>query len=319
METVKQRIEGVVATLRRRRIKTQKGASPLVREFVEGIRRDYHGNPNSLRIALSKCRLAILKAFPGHPAADMLLSEGRASACGIKPEYRCGLSYAEVSRNRLVVQHRVAAQLTELRPIGNPELLINTARRLIAEPGTFAKGPYAGRVRHSSLIAGLCLLTGRRPVEIGFCGSLSPSGKGSPWLEFSGQAKTRDADISEESYPVPALAPTKEILRAFALLRENYTFESAVEFNTRVAHPCAEIVAREITPRWPAIQKPYDLRAVYALLSARKFCPKNMDKDAWFARVLGHKRLIAPDGSVMPGAIAAETATAAFYKRYYIA
>jgi len=125
-----------------------------------------------------------------------------------------------------------------------------------------------------------------------------------------------------EPFSIPLLAPADFVLNGWDLLRTALPkqnskapelFKWEVWAGTRASR-ASEIMARHFPPGL----KLYDLRAIYALLTYDHYAPAACAMQAWTGRVLGHKSLVAPDGSAMPGARVAETATAAFYLRYYL-
>jgi len=69
---------------------------------------------------------------------------------------------------------------------------------------------------------GLMGLTGRRTVEILKTGRFETVDKNH--LLFSGQAKTKGSVNAQDHYPIPVLAPPREILRAFEYLRWQLDF-----------------------------------------------------------------------------------------------
>lgn len=301
------------------RIKRANTAAPLVAAEIASLRRFYADA--TLPATFSLYRSAIRAAYPDHPAADMFLSAPAAAAIGVKPEHQLGFSSAEVKERKRETRYRVARQQHKQIAITEPLQFVRIAKGLITNPGRFAAGPNAGKLNWYALLVGLALLTGRRPVEIALLGDLRTIRRKNPpkgnWAVFSGQAKTRDAEgTAQDAYEIPLLADTKLILNAWKVLK--HVIPPAICTPEAYANTGAKGAFEVVTKNFPPGTKLYDLRAIYAALTWPRFAPPECSMPAWAGTVLGHKLLTPDEGPAPRGAALADTATAAFYLRYFL-
>ena len=295
--------------------------APLASAFVEGLKADYTLNTTAL--ALTRARRAIVAKFgESHPAYALLLSGPAAAKIGRRG---VGLTALETDvrrqndRKRVNAYRRHQVSLTE----GEARKLVRTARAMIATSLTFDSPRHRsfGLPRWDIIMAGLLLLTGRRPFEISYLGSFA-SVKGKPrWTEFAGQAKTRDAANAQTSpYQIPVLAPASEIIAAFTTLRLAFPAVGKNIPRDRAAEAVHDLYKTDLGatvhayfPQWRA----RDLRALYGSISYHAYAPTEMAYAVWLSDVLGHATL-ADDPDATSEARKADTLTAAYYERFYI-
>lgn len=299
---------------------TEAAIAPLAAEFVDGLKADYTLNTTAL--ALTRARRAIVAKFgESHPAYALLLSGPAAAKIGRRG---VGLTAMETDvrrqndRRRVNAYRRRQVSLTE----AEARKMVRTARAMIATSLTFDNPRHRsfGLPRWDIILAGLLLLTGRRPFEIAYLGSFAPV-KGKPrWVEFSGQAKTRDAATAQTTpYQIPALAPANEIIAAFTTLRLAFPTVGKIE-RSRAAEAIHDLYKTDLGatvhsyfPQWRA----RDLRALYGSISYHTYAPTEMAYAVWLSDVLGHATLADEPGATTETR-KADTLTSAYYERFYI-
>ena len=156
------------------------------------------------------------------------------------------------------------------------------------------------------LVAGLLLVTGRRPYEVCCTGRFAPAplpggapGARSRWtVLFSGQAKTkgRPGTRHDTAYEVPVLAEARHVIAALDALRASpegrawagMTNEAFRATTLRLA--LTEAVVRAYGELWPESDRlePRALRPLYAEIAYKRFSPPSVTKNSFFAAVLGH-------------------------------
>jgi hypothetical protein len=187
----------------------------------------------------------------------------------------------------------VAATHRSLRVI-DPEPLIETAVALLTSRA------------YIDVVAGLALLTGRRPIELLYTARLTKtrgrSAKHS--VIFDGQAKTRGAASAQIGpYPIPVLAEPKLILDAFDRLRSRVSFRDlearfpvSADLHKKIAQrtgkPLADAVraayGRDLRPGYTFAPK--DLRAAYTTIAHARYAPAAISETAYAAEILGHSK-----------------------------
>lgn len=156
------------------------------------------------------------------------------------------------------------------------------------------------------LVAGLLLVTGRRPYEVCCTGRFAPAalpggkpGARSRWtVLFSGQAKTknRPGTRHDTAYEIPLLAEARTVIAALDGLRtspegQEWAGISNEAFRaTTLRLALTEAVVRAYADLWPKGDRlePRALRPLYAEIAHRRFGPANATKNSFFAAALGH-------------------------------
>lgn len=151
----------------------------------------------------------------------------------------------------------------------------------------------------NDLVWALCLLSGRRPVEIGVTGTFTFFDNHN--VLFYGQAKKRDFLV--ECYVIPVLCDSKLFIEAVKRLREIVKFDSNESFANHTQTPVQKRINRVLSPKFTCKV----FRAMYALYLLNdlrnnnennfKYYSVNGDKiqsysqNAMIARLLGHSDL----------------------------
>lgn len=155
----------------------------------------------------------------------------------------------------------------------------------------------------------IMLLTGRRFFEVMTTADFKPVYQDRDrgrvrhkyLLEFSGQAKTREAEGTKygESYRIPTLAPADDVLAALDIIRHSpegrrWRTLSSGEMNAaesgRMNQMLRGVLAAERINE-PELMKEFTIkkmRAVYAEIVYEVFAPKTFSKAAYFSQILGH-------------------------------
>lgn len=152
---------------------------------------------------------------------------------------------------------------------------------------------------------GLMLVTGRRFREILQTAEFEPVVEETKrgdirhrWLlNFSGQLKTKGGEgtMHGKTFPIPVLAPAKEVLKSFEGLRASpagRVWANAPErqlSTTENPKFNRTVQASSIAKHWPA-KAPLtlkELRAIYAEIAYVNFAPRTT-RAPYYARVLGH-------------------------------
>lgn len=170
------------------------------------------------------------------------------------------------------------------------------------------------------LAVGLIAASGRRPIEIlargdfFVCSELPEYLQSGYFLDFRGQAKKRDYDVSEEEkleYRIGVLVPSDFFLDAFTRFRQTdeskeifkllneetkkgtdaETINDAIE--SRRGNSLRRVVAKAYGEFLPKRHGDNDvnnkaLRAVYVALVTKRDCPKHINNLLWAGRAVGH-------------------------------
>lgn len=320
--------------------KTQKQADYLYRRQLaklwKAITDDWRGRIESTTV------LANTSLFRNALREAKLADEDTLSVVVAPKDIQQAVS--ETYRDSVIEQHN------ELIAVPHWRDLVDTARDALPKTDASwskleeAATEIAAKAQRGELVrygVALGLLTGRRPYEV-FCqGAIAPmplmfdqqnhvAGRGyETWrVLFSGQSKTRGREGTqfETSFAIPVLAPAKEIVLAWTVLRMSEDGQiwrqmSNEEFKNdllRLPNTLFRDIRTEMfAPLWPAPAlddsknategkrlTANNLRALYAEIADQFFRPKSKSKAAFFAEVLGHTEKDI------------ETATA--YMKYYL-
>ena len=122
-------------------------------------------------------------------------------------------------------------------------------------------------------------------------------------LEFSGQAKTREAEGTKfgEAYRIPCLAPAQDIIAALLSIRNSTEGQKWVTLDStqmnaaesgRMNQLLRGLLASEAIDENDLVESLTikQLRALYAEISFALFAPNKVSKAAYFADKLGHSR-----------------------------
>lgn len=211
------------------------------------------------------------------------------------------LSENDYSKLRSDYQQNVSTRQGELKPLSASKM-IDTAAGMIKSNDPFV------------VIAGLALITGRRPVELGLLGEMRKIRRVGdrsrfPRVRFSGQAKTRGAELAQNgAYEVPVLLPPSKVIVAFdrmrATLPQGTELMTPKAFTARWVKKINVKVDEAFGSEWSCSL----LRAAYATFCATRFKKRTESELVYFAAILGHRLL--GDG-------AADLQTAQSYVRFY--
>lgn len=305
------RIDLFLAKLGKVSPSASKATSKLVQDEIAHLREAY--KLPTVSSYLTDYRKAIARRLgPAHPAIPMFLSEPSARKVGARGY---GLTSHEVKQLRDIGAARVVQIQSARRQITDPVGMIQKAIRALKSP------------KWNEVAAGLLLLTGRRQVEILKTAEFRRT-KDKWHPLFRGQVKTREAEGTQTDwYSIPVLTPAPAVLKAVSALRLliPLTTKSHVNpaklTNEQVHSRLAAMVwtaARSIFgPDWA----PKDLRAAHACMCYELFAHESMSQAAYYARILGHQRLVQRSGLANPErhtAAIADLKTAAYYLQFYI-
>jgi hypothetical protein len=254
-----------------------------------GVKNGYAASTVSRMLTECKRHLIINEGLDNHPAIA-LLELDTADAISIKKRGT----------------ERGNQKAKERRPFYDIEGIINTARKMI-DSDSYLK-----------IIAGLVLLTGRRPGEIIITGKFVKVGKYS--AVFSGQLKTtKDERVTgktggndRDSYKIPLLAEFEVINAAMKRLRNNDKLAVMIEemkgatgamtlpqvVNSRLASNCRGIARDNFIYRIPDFldggknplrkMTTYTLRGVYAKINSLRKGLTDETEASFIREILGH-------------------------------
>ncbi len=226
---------------------------PMVMAEIRDLKAHY--KVRYVRVALSWYRAAVRDTYSeDHPAIKYLHS------------FRQDIEdYNRVDRAKVFARHQ------ELQPIDPDEFIERALGQLDSK-----LWPHQ--------VAALALLTGRRPVEIGYTGNFQRIEGSDDTLLFSGQAKGKGT--LKPPYEIPVLAPVEDILATFGRIRAQYSFASEKDF-----------AKRKNVDIWDAAHRifgypPRELRKIYAAICYHDYdhtAPKpRLSEPAYLASILGH-------------------------------
>lgn len=210
-----------------------------------------------VRRILTDYRNAVRDAYGDHPVLDYL-----------RPSAADQEIVAEVYRKQVHQDH------LQLQAI-NPDSFLDVAMRAII----MAKDVY--------ILAGLLLLTGRRPAELLWSGKFERV-KGNDYaLMFSGQLKTRESEFAQTGpYEIPILAHADEVLNAIERMRLGNAFSKASDVNRAKGKGIATAV--DWVYGTLDVGTAREIRKVYATIAYASLETKDISLVAYTARILGH-------------------------------
>lgn len=249
------------------------------RLWAEELARHADKAPRTLkRITAEHYRPAVLHALgAGHPALAIVK---------LAAEVSDAIRRDDIAR--VAASHRAQVAVPRWREI------VGRATALLASDAPL------------DLVAGLLLVTGRRPHEVCCTGRFAPTplpggspGARSRWtVLFAGQAKTKNRPGTRAgvAYEIPVLAEARRVIAALDALRaspEGRTWAGMTneEFRaTTLRLALTDAVARAYGTLWPEGDRlePRALRPLYAEIAHRWFGPAGVTKNSFFAAVLGH-------------------------------
>lgn len=156
--------------------------------------------------------------------------------------------------------------------------LLSEARATLADPTTVV-----------DLAMALMLVTGRRTCEV-LNGQSSLEVVDEYTLLFGGQAKRRGC---ADAYLIPCLVPSREVVRAFEVLRtkQGHVVLTNRETSLRYQSPLSQRL-RKKEDAWSDVGCVHGLRGVYACMALRLFTWEGDESDAFVAMcILGHRDL----------------------------
>ena len=137
-------------------------------------------------------------------------------------------------------------------------------------------------------ILGICGLTGRRPYEVGVCGTFRQNEKGE--MVFGGQAKTKTAECPE--YVIPVLGDVDHIIACVNSIRRDPSLQDldSVSFHNRFSRGLARFIKNRMTGVYETGFEPmtYSLRGSYATICYKKFCEPHIHNTRYYSTILGH-------------------------------
>ena len=145
-------------------------------------------------------------------------------------------------------------------------------------------------------ILGICGLTGRRPYEVGVCGTFRKNEKGE--LVFGGQAKTKSTDSVE--YVIPVLGDVDNIIACVDSIRKDRSLQNldSESFHNRFSKPLSSYIKKFMTRVYQVgfEPKPYSLRASYATICYNQFCSPSVHNSWYYSQILGHSEMDTTSG-----------------------
>jgi hypothetical protein len=324
-EPISLRIRKLMASLGKKDASAMTAAAlrPLLLRYTAGLRRDYTLDTLALYLCMTRKAVAA-KYGANHPAVICLLSGPTAAKSGV---LSAGLTTKESDHRRSLDRERVNGYRREQIGFTSERALalIATGRRLIATSEVFdpeSRHRSAGKPRWDLLLAGLLILTGRRPCELTSYGKLSPIKDRPMWAEFEGQAKTRGSDNARSApYPIPLLAPANVIISALTRLQRAFPSPPATTPRARLATAIHDAYKTDLGASVAAYFPDFcarDLRALYGAISYHVYAPPEMALTIWLSEVLGHSLLAGGSATDTATAAMADTLTAANYERFYL-
>lgn len=297
-ESIQDRIRGFVESCRSRMPRTKLAAA--VTAELNYLRRRY--KPTSVASMVTDYRRALATSRTNHPAlAFFALSEEETDAL------------RQRARAKVVANQRAPHEVTD------PVRMIQVATRLLVHPSSVASGKRQGEVRWQDLAVGLALLTGRRPIELMASGKFASVPGNQYQARFCGQAKTRDAAGTRTGwFTIPLLAPYSVVATGLRALRAALpASQSAADIPHDALHNSfSTSLNRAVATEFPGY-RPYDMRAVYALLCHTLYAPDDVQQIVYYADILGHK-LLSKDPHDPKAVNHADTQTACYYLRFYL-
>lgn len=144
------------------------------------------------------------------------------------------------------------------------------------------------RKSYSKVAIGLCLLTGRRDVEILKTANFDYISDNE--VLFTGQVKRKNCE--NNPYPIPVLGNASQIIEALGFIRSKLDVTD-VEIKTvhskcnKTTNEAVKTTFCKLTPNISV----KSLRAIYAEICVYWLCEKSMSKANFMAKILGHSEL----------------------------
>jgi len=273
----------------------------LVQDELAYLRKRYQ--PTSVATMVTDYRRALAASKASHPALEFFR-----------------LTHHETDALRQRARNKVVANQRAPREVVEPVQLIEKAIRLVTSPRDVSGGQRAGKLRWQDLAVGLAVLTGRRPIELMATGQFAPVPRHPFKARFRGQAKTREAaGTRTDWYVIPLLAPYKVVADGLRRLRASMpNSKSLADMPHDALHNSfSTSLNRAVAAEFPGF-RPYDMRAVYALLCFTLYAPDAVQQIVYYSDILGHKLLGKPEQAADTSHNYADTQTACYYLRFYL-
>lgn len=182
--------------------------------------------------------------------------------------------HSEMKRNKQTRKNRLK-KLSSLKPINNLDGIISYAKGLLKSD------------KYPDLVAGLCLLTGRRSTEILKTAKFERIGNSKNTLMFKGQLKKKG---KQYEYRIFALGDSASICkRALSKIRKAV---KATKLTEQEVHNKYQNVVRAACMKhyYPFIGlcSPHNLRACYSVICCQLFKPESVIDNIFIASILGH-------------------------------
>jgi len=234
----------------------------LMHEEFTAIDRDYQ-TENSRRVRITQYRNAMKDAgLPKYIWSMLRLPKARSRE--LRPKY----------------DQQVAEKSSDQQPIYQYPRLIEKALTCLESP------------HYSTVLMGLCLLSGRRPVELcvqgDFCEDESLP-EGHVW--FSGQAKTRDDELAHAAFAIPLLCDVPTFIDAWTrfLTMKDFTGYEGERFKS-LGKTFGEAYTKHFASLMPADTSVRHLRDAYALIAYHTCRPAHpqIAINLYLKKILGH-------------------------------
>jgi hypothetical protein len=175
---------------------------------------------------------------------------------------------------------QVAAKSEDQQPIYHHERLIDKALACLDSR------------YYSTVLLGLCLLSGRRPIEIcmtgDFCEDVNLP-EGQVW--FAGQAKTRNEEREEQPFAIPLLCDVPRFIDAWDRFRtmKDFTSYDGRRFKS-LGKTFGEAYTAHFAPLMPSDTTVRNLRDAYALIAYHTCRPAHpqIAINLYLKQILGH-------------------------------
>jgi len=200
---------------------------------------------------------------------------------------------------------QVGAKSENQQPIYDYQRLIEVAVRCLESP------------HYSNVLVGLCLLSGRRPVELCLTGDFCeddalPQGQ----VYFKGQAKTRDDELADVAFAIPLLCDVSVFIDGwtrFLTMKDfsSYAGERFKRFKA-LAKTFGEAYDRHFATLMPPNTSVRNLRDAYALIAYHTCRPAHphIAINLYLKQILGHGMKEYSDS---------KGTTAQSYQKFYLA
>ncbi len=162
---------------------------------------------------------------------------------------------------------------------------------MISKAHALLRGRISSMRDYADVALGVCIVTGRRPVEAALKGAFRLQRNKKNTLIFSGQAKTKG--IVSPPYDIPCLSSVSVTVAAVRRMRDSDPYKELAEvhaqggflaFSNKFGHYFTQALGRSGLLPFRA----HDIRAAYAELCFELFSPSCVSKDYYFSAILGH-------------------------------